>query len=151
MRNVYLEEAYVRLGQLENNLINENVSRSSLENQITGIISLLTQSQNKQKQQGITTALGLLSRALIMAQVLPATLSGLGMPSPVPVNFPQPFSPVVAPTTPNFSYTPFVFQQTSQAFPQAFHPGKPRLYEILTLVRQAKTLVLQLIRYSPTP
>lgn len=149
MRNVYLEEAYVRLGQLENNLINENVSRSSLENQITGIILLLTQSQNKRKQQGITTALTLLSRALMMAQVLPATLSGLGMPAPV--NFPQPFSPVVAPTTPNFSYTPFVFQQTSQMFPQAFHPGKPRLYEILTLVRQAKTLVLQLIRYSPTP
>jgi hypothetical protein len=49
---------------------------------------------------------------------------------------------------PNFSYTPFVFQQTSQMFPQAFKPGKPRLYEILTLVRQAKALVLQMIRYS---
>lgn len=147
MRNVYLEDAYVRLNQLENNLISENVSRSSLENQLDGLYLLLSQSQRVKKQPTIAQAMQLIAQATAMARVLPdPVMSGLGMG---PVNFPQPFSPVVAPTMPNFSYTPFVFQQTSQMFPQAFKPGKPRLYEILTLVRQAKALVLQMIRYSP--
>jgi hypothetical protein len=149
MRNVYLEDAYVRLQQLESNLINENVSRSSLENQLNGIYLLLTRSQEKRKQPTIATAMDFIVRATAMTRVLP-DFQSLGM-GPAPVNFPQPFSPVVAPTGPNFSYTPFVFQQTSQMFPQAFKPGKPRLYEILTLVRQAKTLVLQMIRYNPNP
>lgn len=149
MRNIYLEDAYVRLQQIESNLVNENVSRSSLENQLNNVYILLTKSQEKQKQRAISVAIEFIVRATAMARVLP-DFQSLGM-GPAPVNFPQPFSPMIAPTGPNFSYTPFVFQQTSQLFPKAFKPGKPRLYEILTLVRQAKTLVLQMIRYNPNP
>jgi hypothetical protein len=148
MRNVYLEDAYVRLNQLESTLIREDVSRSSLENQLNGILLLLSQSESIKPQTPIRQAMDLLDRAVTMARVL-VDLKGwqlkgvLGNPM-----FPAPFSPFVGPSVPNFSYSPFVYQQTSNLWPKLTKPSQPRLYQILTLVRQAKNLVLQMIRYT---
>jgi hypothetical protein len=148
MRNVYLEDAYVRLNQLETTLINEDVSRTSLENQINAIIILLNKSEQIKPQTTIRQAIDLLERGVTMARVL-VDLRGWGRRRVFgDVNFPAPFSPLVAPSMPNFSYTPFVYQQTSNLWPKLTRPSQPRLYQILTLVRQAKNLVLQMIRYS---
>lgn len=149
MRNEYLEDAYVRLNQLESSLIREDVSRSSLENQINGILILLNRSEAVRPQRTIQQAIELLERGVTMARVLVdlrgwAGRSMLGNPV-----FPAPYSPFVGPSLPNFSYTPFVYQQTSELWPKLTRPSQPRLYQILTLVRQAKNLVLQMIRYTP--
>jgi hypothetical protein len=141
MRNVYLEDAYVRLNQLESTLINEDVSRSSLENQLNAIIILLNKSEAVKPQTTIKQAIGLLERGVTMAQVLVDLRGWLGRRLMGDVSFPAPFSPLVA-------YTPFVYQQTSNLWPKLTRPSQPRLYQILTLVRQAKNLVLQMIRYS---
>jgi hypothetical protein len=147
MRNQYLEDAYVRLNQVEQSLISENVSRSSLENQLQGIQVLLLQSQSEKKQVAIDQAIELIENAITMARVL-SDLRGIG-PLGKLGQFPAPFSPFVAPSVPNFSYSPFVYAQTSALWPKMTKPSQPRLYQILTLVRQAKNLVLQMIRYTP--
>lgn len=146
MRNQYLEEAYVRLNQVEQSLISENVSRSSLENQLNGIRYLLAYSQMINKQMAIGKAIDLIDNAITMARVL-SDLKGLS--SLGNNQFPAPFSPFVAPSIPNFSYSPFVYAQTSALWPKMTKPSQPRLYQILTLVRQAKNLVIQMIRYTP--
>jgi len=139
MRNIFLENALVQLQQVERDLTNQTVSRSSLESHFAGILSSLTRAQNIKQQKNIGLAIDLIQRALTMSQVL-SDLRGF--------NFPQPYSPFVGPQQPNFAYSPVAYQQTSRIFPMAAKPSNIRLYEILMLVRQAKNLVIQAITYT---